>query len=1429
MEPIVRPALLKRKIVVISQTTATFFVSDSAYNTLLILRVFMRLESLYFSMAAGYVGKSSYSAVRVDNLTALHGNASSLRDMNTLAALSARFVAAPEAMDRVIRAIPRATWQSPGRSSPADNALSLVDTVERVASSKIARYGELSRVARSPAHRSGRNVGCSGGRVVEETPIRTHHSTNQCAGRNAKPEHRGTSESAASAPDLQEIFVETLSQYHHESAVDAQHVVDRANALLPRLCSPLLSDEGRRAEWQAIAPKERKVLTGLMQLTLDIGSMETPTNSSARGLAQELVDASRPLLITTPQICELAKIGELQVKIEHGAAGRKIETPIEFLEAVLTSAGFSTHELLDADHGLAIDIDKTMLDMARSIYSRRRNERYVPADGCSLTCLQQKFHEALRLDLEELREASFLIPASKPRRFQPAIWFNGLAICGARNENVRSIAERFSPHTEAPIRRLELLKRRFQALGESLDYRIGTPHQSLATIVTRLGPTVGVDINGLEDPICLLSRFRELARLCGSAKCPLHPLHTAARHLARASGALVSHHLSKPQLITREVRTILGSLLAPDSGFSWASLPRMAADNQPHAGDSLADSAVRFYRRLFENTEVIAASDVHSLNVLLTQYLQERVASYIAMPMFDARAAAAHLMMETFDMQLCDVYRRHRYDYVAAVADTTFLGRDVVSTAQWGDWLDEFFVRRNASDSAQSIISHKGILLDTVGGLRAKHEKYSEHLRNDPIVIAKAKETLRLQGKKLTSEAIAWMARLIAARDVEAAHQWKDPSVEWSLDQLLVESIVPELERLLALVAPIRSIVDTVATGDPIKIVELVPFVGSSYEIAEGAWDGDLSEIGSGVVHLAEDAVLTWMAALPERQAVRAMEAALKRKVMAPLESPITSMMRDFDHEMRQLGDGVSVADLPARALDEQGRPMTLDADAGVGEAISFEMNIEERGDVGDVDAPNEPILKRAYAEPSTSNSVVRRTVEDVRRIFENIEAMGKTRRGARRFLPCVAGSRLVAQCGLENLFKGVDAASNAAIHIVNAMAKKSPTMRLLIDYAWDRGMELWSVCTTNTRSPGASFPDRIIYLAPLEDLEKTSYVTLDGYAPFELVRSFIHEFVHALTGFGDNVGGDPLGNRGPVVPITEIIAYELGEKLKMRIMYRRYITPEENAPAHLELRAALDDARRHALHENVKINALISGASKTRLESLEVLGAKLRSRVTVKWAYEIVEWINVAEFTRLAWGRSKAADVRARIRTHDGVIVTGDIASAPFLQALEVLSSDSVFRSVVNLWMTATPGKPWNLHFGVRAYPKFSPKPWHIDPLTRTMYFHSGPFYYASRVGPVLVSPERIVVGLFNELAFSDILSERLFDVSANRGLVWLDDQILKTSGTPDQRINAIWSTDATTLWKDTSLLTMAASDEDAMIALSNKQFPAVYDSVGD
>lgn len=496
--------------------------------------------------------------------------------------------------------------------------------------------------------------------------------------------------------------------------------------------------------------------------------------------------------------------------------------------------------------------DESWFDEASLLYHQLHgtgtNEEAGPAEGTTLDTLRARFLETLRADCEGRHTLDRLLAASTDTGgAQGAPFFDGLALRNAFGQSFDDLVRSprvFADQAFAAFtvdKKRQLLTEKFDEIGESRQYTIGTVQHSLASIVIRIAKYRGDPVPvRFENEEALAKAFRRCEREWDNDRAfyPIHPMMLFATHLVRASGVelIASRELDRRY---GEIVDMVGESYRRGNRrpLLWMSdfLAKWNADGVPwdRRGQAVRQQAVlSLFDALGEATvtsgpisplaerakqagllgEILVGDDWRGKAIVLLIYAYERLmASFGRPPAFDRRSAAI------------DILRRHgASDETIAARRSYFIpvGSGVIEEAREGDLIQEFFDRLGGDGRIPSSMSVGGATaVRPLHELQAAEEAFNGALASDPWVRAKARENLRMQSRLLTDEAVDREARRIADQyqtETESHRGWM---------KLLEDG------------------------------VNMVPVVGSAYNLVEGIRNHDAEQAIMGGISLGMDII----------------------------------------------------------------------------------------------------------------------------------------------------------------------------------------------------------------------------------------------------------------------------------------------------------------------------------------------------------------------------------------------------------------------------------------------------------------------------------------------------------------------------------------------------------------------------------------------
>ncbi|WP_207002941.1 hypothetical protein, partial [Trinickia mobilis] len=513
--------------------------------------------------------------------------------------------------------------------------------------------------------------------------------------------------------------------------------------------------------------------------------------------------------------------------------------PLELLAAVLHRHG----QTLPADFydGAALKDPwhLRLIDEASLLYNQMyHGDMLAGIDGGSdgKMHLCEQFLRAVSSDRAEQKRLDALLASAGNRA---DIHFDGFAVRNAFNLNFDDLAKRASLYRAPALaelsatQRAALLKEKFAAVGESEQYRIGTPQHSLASTVIRVLEHQGQPVpKRFDSDRALLEQFQKIEKDWAEKRhYPIHPRLLFALHLAHSRGAEIAgkdwkaRAWAKPDL--PEAKKLL-----------QRHLPEVAIPTDPEERQELLlgwfkDKKMRFkdialgtsttrsanlaaqadkWTVIFAGHEVIEGEDWRAKTRALLRYAGEALrASYGSPPRFDRRAAATAIL-HAHGVSDADLQKQFTY----TIADGGLLSQHPIPGR--GTLVDEFLQRAAFGGLARSRTQTLpgGNTIDARQELKPFEERFNQGLLKDPWVRATARENLRKRQAPLTVPNIDAEAKQIADR-----YQVPIEPSEFSWDTL----------------------------------IDFIPVIGPLYDIEEGIRHQDATRAILGTLFLGLDAL----------------------------------------------------------------------------------------------------------------------------------------------------------------------------------------------------------------------------------------------------------------------------------------------------------------------------------------------------------------------------------------------------------------------------------------------------------------------------------------------------------------------------------------------------------------------------------------------
>ncbi|GAB3629469.1 hypothetical protein GCM10027419_43210 [Pandoraea terrae] len=1114
-------------------------------------------------------------------------------------------------------------------------------------------------------------------------------------------------------------------------------------------------------------------------------------------------------LVASPTIEEMIARFDRETgaaKIDIDRVREKHASPLDILRATCFRHGRAISPLVDARYRRPPDPGDEALDLldeAASVDYRSYPSVY-PHDAQSFGEVREVFVERLGRWLDDLHIGTWLIPESANGA---PLWFDRIALRGALGETVASLAAAFCDdtqrmqalrdhgaregialHLSSPpdtdhcrTRIADLMRARLTELGESTRFPFGTPIQSMATTILRLGAMHGLNAPEIRNTADVLRQFAALeAAWQTNATYPIDPRYVAAAHLGISSASDTG--MAAPASTTP----------APTPNATLPSGTATTLASGPPSRFAEAVDAGRF---------------------------AERLLAYQALPVWRRSAAVEHILIERLGFsraQLSDtLYGDHTFESARRFRRVIRLPGTPAAHFDLAVQHREVMPRLYTSQGTPAVTAGVTDVRPADELLDKAERGFTRKLNG--VARAKAREMLLLRQLPDSDDAVNALASAILRR---RATYPRDSIAERIRGA--IEIIDP-----LTISQPVRHVVDAIAEGDVQSLMEMLPFVVPAYDVEEGLRTRDFARAKNGALRFSIDAVLVWAGGMAERAAARSMRIALEEMRMAPIERRNAVMLHTLAGESPNIADD-TVAETAFNTFDVQGTLTTLPADRlsvdpyelleteasrtprvqaqDPGEGTSSTLRSYSLTGHGPSLRPNSVLFDEAStsidrasemsAPPDSTLQSVTRYLQEHRRnaVSDTITKL------ADRLQCCEPKSHQPPR--LDEWLHASTPEGQAAIDRLQSMVNDSPTLAILTRDAGAaaiRAQRPWNIVITHEGLPKV-WPDlrQIRLLADNVPID-AHYETVSGQHTFTHESAALHEFLHAVLELPD--ASSP-GHRGAVVYFTDLIAYELNWLIGERVMYRDGgATATANRLRHAaKLRMHREDA---ALDQQVKRALRPPRPS-------HILGTPAQERVAIRDGTALrnvmryvfptdTDFTNVRTLEFEIDSVSRRSNVRSLLR---GV-----------LRKLE--RSSAVMGALYQLWKESNADSRWVIRvIGSSAMPPGSfgmrGKPWHIDYPTHVISMHFEPVRYLSASGPRVMTTEHRMVGMLTEFFADAVLYQRVGDPYTERDLLVLIENEARRPAPDNARVAVALDPDPDVLWPYTTRARRAAEDED-------------------
>ncbi|WP_426344955.1 hypothetical protein [Pandoraea pneumonica] len=1083
--------------------------------------------------------------------------------------------------------------------------------------------------------------------------------------------------------------------------------------------------------------------------------------------------------------------------------------------------GLSMQDVVSDDYRLLDGLNETLLEEAARLHEQvSQDAPSTPDTPVSTVC--QHFQMLLQDHVARLRVGYLLIPPIAPTDAGP--WFDGVAVRGAQDMSVAALADTLAQNTtridsvraQCIAERIEqalpsvrattgetrdgieaLLKGRLGELAENSDYPFGTPLQSMATVVTRLGPMHGIDPGNLDDAKAMVQKFNRLISDWQDQKSwPIDPLLVTATHMLLAS--------------------------TPCDNF----------------GNVTTLSALLIDRT---NATTSTTADRHRWLDHLSETFESRLRAYDPLPVFDETLAAEEILRKlgfSPDELHRDVSATH---YVGAPSR---LGGTATSTTPV-----DHFLRSVERRTTFYFDRDPTRLIDGYSRMKHALDAFNKRLQRRAEIPAKIDELIRLAGVDNTSHIRASALKFIVGMNNRNS---RAPSLD-SPDWLSFFEAAYDMLNRITIAPPMLYVVEQAQEGNWRAVAEMVPFLVPSWEVADGIVRRNFTTFSDGVVGLGVDALMGSLTHIGGRLLTRRMEQAFVETMrMAPSQRSSMSMLNVLSEPLAEPGsdanaeamslthfnllsaDSVSsFSDSHASAIDPFDafvdpaklpvqvrrlpsiKRLPEDARPGARAEPSFELSFNDDIEIFATQTPPiEPIVPSPPHAPLSAFALEQQpTVIDLKRWVEGPRRVSLTD-AMRVFYDYVSARAPLTGRVLSDLITSTTVPGKRVIARLESLAEKSPTFRAIIDRAsLPENGQPWKLEVADGFPPKVNPDAGRIWLCTEEEFGRRRYPTRSGTTTFPAERGWLHECLHALTDLKDPIDGAQ--HRGAIVYLTDRIGFEAGWDYEERVIYRSpsgsSVTSSENSHSgqvESPVTPVSDEVVARMHDENRYLDRMLERQMNLR-PSTHALAQDVTSRATVADGLRLEQTLR---FERL-WVTSQSnplvsPDVSAPGRLLGTNTDLLDVSHRLYLRS-------RLYRFLYHRWMPGDNVGQWKIVARTEAEMPSSSRgatqaPWKINRALGEIEMHSGPVYYLSRSGPRYMTMTHRTVGALTELITGDLRIRPVGDPNVERGLHVMLENSLMQHAHDNVRISSAYAREPGTLLEYTTRANRVARIED-------------------
>lgn len=983
--------------------------------------------------------------------------------------------------------------------------------------------------------------------------------------------------------------------------------------------------------------------------------------------------SSDPVVLDITQSDDTGDAGYLQLLadgldgwVDRAKAQSFASSPSRLLQAVFKHHRQTIPPGFESTQNVLALRDESLLDEAALLYHQLQGSD-TPGNGSTaappvLEQLRARFLQALRPDWEKQQVLGKLFAPVQPT--QTTAFFDGFSFRNALgktfDELLSSVDITQFPmlQTLTPQQRHQFVQEKFREMGESTQYRVGTPEHSLASAVIRIlkfqGRTVPASFESEQK---LLGEFKriESAWKPDGRDYPIHPRLMFALHLAQSSGVELTTTAKLRQTYDQQVVPRVGARVELNdvvplrwmadhlarwnkdgvnpwdqrgpTAYTQALLSLFDTLHEASAANDPISAFATELRQAGVLHERLVGNDWRERAQALLNYAGERllVASGTP-PQFErSRAAAAILVANGMSEDEMDTPRH----YVIAGDNSN------ISSNKYGDRVDEFLERADWGGLSGSYMNvGRGVRINPGAELQAAEESFNSKLTSHPWVLAKAKENLRMRAQPLGKGLLDGEAQRIAANfkaETESHRAWMRGLETWV-------NTVPVL-------GPIYNIEEGIRHKDAQQALLGVLFLGLDiFDLAAGAEPG-AGKTGVGIrgisprknIHVENFQETAKKTNLPLNSVVDHPDAITLNAEpfdIGQVDANVPPAYRSLAQQVRNGKTDIQWQGYDLVHLRNENRVVPVEHRGGSYHEIDWHTTHRTR---------NAPLIHR---DPMTgdfrSNGGLNGGVRPAAKLETEPEIFNvkvSDRLTSQQVVPLMASAS-------DNSVRDFDAIFSKHFNIINPLGatssfdakvfygklyKDSASFRRIVN-RYDSSNAAAGPWQISVGDRGVGWPkantvwdQKIMYLSDDATLKQMKYMSADGVQAITPEQAYLHEMIHALTGAQDPDRVRDLLNRGPVVYLTDKILSEAGYGFKQQVMYRREnLSPD--APPHDTVEYHRDAAAQSMEVENQYLDKVLDAKLVPVAADTLVEGSKVEHRGTVSGVRKTLDEIHSAD-----------------------------------------------------------------------------------------------------------------------------------------------------------------------------------------------------------